>query len=242
MEKQEFVKDSFVFYRSFFNSLEKCPTEIQLPLFKAIARYALDYSEPDFSDSPHMQFAEAVWEGIKPQIQANHKRFQNGCKGAEFGKRGGAPKGNQNAKKTTPKQPLINPKTTPNLNVNENDNENDNVNVNDNENVKPSVRTMGAKEKLSLPFSSERFKETWEDLCSQPKWRKKTPSALAMSLKKLSKYEENFAILMMEDAIANNWQGVEFTDTPKRYEQWKQTNVQASTPQEGRRPGKPIDF
>ena len=42
MENQEFIKDSFIFYRSFFNSLEKCPTEIQLPLFKAIARYALD--------------------------------------------------------------------------------------------------------------------------------------------------------------------------------------------------------
>lgn len=232
MEKKKIVRDSFIFYRSFFNSLEKCPSEIQLPLFKAIARYALDYSEPDFSDSSHEHFAEAVWEGIKPQLQSNYVKFINGCKGAEFGKLGGAPKGNQNARKSTPKQPRINPKTTPNVNVN--------VNENVNENVKPSVRTTGATKKLTLPFSSDRFRDTWDDLCSQPKWKKKSFSALEMTLKKLSRYEEDFAILMMEDAIANNWQGVEFAETPKKYEQWKQSRPQTEASSSGRRPSRPV--
>ena len=67
---------------------------------------------------------KAVWMAMKPQLDANWIRYQNGCKGASHGKKGGAPKGNKNASKTTPKQPQNNPKTTPNENDNENDNEN----------------------------------------------------------------------------------------------------------------------
>ena len=228
MENQDFIKDSFIFYRSFFNSLEKCPTEIQLPLFKAIARYALDYTEPDFSDSPHMQFAEAVWEGIKPQLDANYRKFLNGCKGAEFGKLGGAPKGNQNARK---KQPQNNPKTTPN------DNGNENING------KASIRTTGAvKDGLELPYSSTVFKDTWAKLCCQPKWKNKTVDALRMSLTKLAKYAEGFAIILMEDAIAGGWQGIEFKDTPAKYEQWMRSHPQEITSPEGRRPSRIVNI
>lgn len=117
-------KESFVFYRSFANTIDRLPAEIQLPLYKAITAYALDMKEPSFEDCQDKVFLEAIWESIRPQLDANHKRYLNGCKGAEYGKLGGAPKGNQNARK---KQPLINPKTTPNVNDNDNVNGNDNV-------------------------------------------------------------------------------------------------------------------
>lgn len=120
-------KESFVFYRSFAYTIDRLPAEIQLLLYKAITAYALDMKAPSFEDCPDRVFLEAIWESIRPQLDANHKRYLNGCKGAEYGKLGGAPKGNQNARK---KQPLINPKTTPN--VNDNVNDNDNVNGNDN--------------------------------------------------------------------------------------------------------------
>ena len=77
------------------------------------------------------------------------------------------------------------------------------------------------KEKIEFPFSSEKFMSTWEILIKQPKWKGKTVSALQFSLNKLAKFDEEFAIKLMEDSIANGWQGVVFPQTGKAYEEWK---------------------
>lgn len=117
MSKQQ--RDSFIFYRSFFETLEELDTESQLPIYRAIAMYALDKREPKLTG-----LGKVLWRLIKPQIDANWQKFENGCKGGEHGCKGGAPVGNQNARK----QPQNNPKTTANDNVlnvlNENPNEN----------------------------------------------------------------------------------------------------------------------
>lgn len=110
--------DSFIFYRSFLEAIEETDEESQLQLYRAISFYAMNRVEPQLKG-----MVKAVWMAIKPQIDANFKRYVNGCKGASHGKKGGAPKGNSNAKK----QPQNNPKTTPNVNDNINDNINDNV-------------------------------------------------------------------------------------------------------------------
>ena len=120
-------RDSFIFYRSFFEAIDEVDEKQQLIVYRAIAVYALNREEPQLRG-----IAKVLWRLIKPQLDANWKRFESGCKGAEHGIKGGAPIGNQNARKTPPKQPLNNPtplnKTTPNVNENENDNDN----VNDN--------------------------------------------------------------------------------------------------------------
>ena len=77
------------------------------------------------------------------------------------------------------------------------------------------------KEKIEFPFSSEKFMSTWNILIKQPKWKGKTVSALQFSLNKLSKFDEEFAIKLMEDSIANNYQGVVFPKTAQAYEEWK---------------------
>ncbi len=123
MSKQQ--RDSFIFYRSFFETLEELDTESQLPIYRAIAMYALDKREPKLTG-----LGKVLWRLIKPQIDANWKKFEDGCKGAEHGYKGGAPVGNQNARK----QPQNNPKTTPNENVftlNENPNGNGQFNPKD---------------------------------------------------------------------------------------------------------------
>lgn len=74
---------------------------------------------------------------------------------------------------------------------------------------------------LALPYCSAEFVSTWMDLRKQPKWKKKTQSALQMSLNKLGKYPEEFAILLMENAIAGGWQGVVFTWTPDEFRKWQ---------------------
>lgn len=117
------MRESFIFYRSFYEALEGMDKESQADCLMTLARYALTGETGDMTPVVRMFFMMA-----KPQIDANNKRFENGCKGGEFGKLGGRPRKtpieekeeNENPK-ITPKKPLKNPTETPNVN--------DNVNV-----------------------------------------------------------------------------------------------------------------
>lgn len=61
---------------------------------------------------------------------------------------------------------------------------------------------------LIFPFDSEAFKLAWNVLQKEKKWVKKSHAALQASLNKLSKHNEQQAILMIEAAIAGEWQGI----------------------------------
>ena len=128
------MRDSFIFYRSFLNSIRHLDDAEQLQLYNAIVTYSLDQIEPELT-----RYAMAVWQAIKPQLDANHRKYEAGCKG-------GKPKPNQSVTKAEPSpnqrltkvKPQANQDVTktepkPNLmyNVNDNDNVNDNVNEND---------------------------------------------------------------------------------------------------------------
>lgn len=80
------------------------------------------------------------------------------------------------------------------------------------------------KETLSFPFSSDAFMLAWGKLVKEPKWKSKTVNALQLSLNKLGKYDERFAIKLMEDAIEHGWQGVVFKDTDAQYAEWMAAN------------------
>lgn len=125
MENIEKTKDSFVFYRSFSDAMAELTESDQLELYRAIVGYGLDADMPEFG-SPYLRMA---WMLIKPQLDANWRKYKNGCKG-------GAPKGsrnNPNGRKGN--KPRTNQELTKNKpNVNDNDNVNDNVN--DNEDIK----------------------------------------------------------------------------------------------------------
>ena len=196
-------RESFVFYRSFYESIKGLPIEAQILMFRAVTEYGLNQVVPDFKGVPYQRFVEAIFTGMRPQIDANYKRYLNG-------KNGGAPLGNQNARK----QPKNNQKQ-PNVNVN------DNVNVN--EDKKDPDRSRG----LNLPFTDREFLDTWNDLISQPKWKNKSTGALNMALKRLSEYDVRFAILLMQNAIVGNYQGIVFSDTPTKYQQWLRDNPPA---------------
>lgn len=106
-------RDSFVFYKSFYESIKELDLEDQTALFQAICKYALYGEEPKVKGP-----VKAVFIAIKPQIDKNNQRYENG-------KRGGRP-----SSKPTDNQTETEPQ--PNVNVNVNDNVNDNVNVNEN--------------------------------------------------------------------------------------------------------------
>ncbi len=141
-------RDSMVLYRSFIESIVKLEkqfdSEKAMQLFKAIAYYGVDGKINDDVDP----IIDLMFTSIKPQIDANTKRFENG-------KKGGRPKktnGNKDKKPVVSdnktngyetKKPmvsksktngyesknhrLLNEKPNVNVNGNVNDNENDNV-------------------------------------------------------------------------------------------------------------------
>ena len=71
----EKIRDSFIFYRSFYQSAKKLPKEDKAELFDAICSYALDGEEIDLSVVP-----EAIFTVIQPNLDANRRRWENGCK------------------------------------------------------------------------------------------------------------------------------------------------------------------
>lgn len=107
------MRDSFVFYRSFFEAIQCLEDTERNKATWYIVDYALNGNEPAESKGS----AFAIYLMAKPQIDANNHRFENG-------KRGGRPKSET---KTKPNDNQNKTKAEPNVNVNEN------VNVNDNE-------------------------------------------------------------------------------------------------------------
>lgn len=124
------MRDSFIFYRSFFESFEGLSKKDRLILFEAVCNYALNDIEPELNGIPL-----SIFKLLKPQLDANIRRYENGCKG-------GRPKKTE----TKPKQNLTKTKTKPNNNDNHNHNVNDNDNHNYNHNELGSSRGGGSVE------------------------------------------------------------------------------------------------
>lgn len=114
------MRESFIFYRSYVEALKELPDENRLHIMDAVLRYALEGEAPNLSG-----VEKAVFLLMRPQIDANNRRYENGKKGAESGSKGGRPAKNkpQENPEITSKKPQENPTETPNENVN--------VNVND---------------------------------------------------------------------------------------------------------------
>lgn len=93
------MRDRFTFEENYLIAINELDDKLQLRVYKAIAHYALRDELPDL-----VGIAKAVFALIKPQIDANIRKSDNGKKGAGFGKLGGRPK-----KEETPRKPQDNP-------------------------------------------------------------------------------------------------------------------------------------
>lgn len=112
-------RDSMIFYRSFYESLNGLDSVIKAEVYDAIFSYGLDFTDPTFTN----EIARALFTLIKPQLDANLKRFNNGLK----------PKTKQVESKTEAKPKQIESEPEANVNVNVNDNVN-NKNIQDRKN------------------------------------------------------------------------------------------------------------
>lgn len=136
-------RESFLFYRSYLEAIGKIKSvEAKYKLLMGIINYGLDRTEPEFDD----ELSQMAWVFIKPLLDANYRKYLAGQKG-------GAPAGNQNAKKNNLKQP----KTTANNQKQSNVNVNDNVNANahDNANANENVNVNVNDNKEICPFVDE---------------------------------------------------------------------------------------
>lgn len=95
----------------------------------------------------------------------------------------------------------------------------DNIDIQDKKDISKKTKSKD-KPALSFPFSSDKFRETWEALCEEKNWKGKTQKALQLTLNKLGRYDEAFAIELMEKTIENGWKGCVFADTDAKYQEW----------------------
>jgi hypothetical protein len=98
-----------------------------------------------------------------------------------------------------------------------------NKTIDDNKSI---TKCKGTRPPLILPFSTDKFIETWNALCEEKNWKGKTQKALQLTLNKLGRYHEDFAVELMEKTIENGWKGVVFSDTDAKFQEWQSARQQ----------------
>ena len=108
-------RESMVIYKSFYEAIKGLPDDIRLALHDAIMEYGLYGIEPEKLDP----VARCVFVLIKPQIDANNRKYENGKKGGRPRKaeanQDGSDKEPADSQKATDKKPNKN-QTKPNKN------------------------------------------------------------------------------------------------------------------------------
>lgn len=173
------ARDSFIFYRSFYEAIKEIPEESQLQVYKAISIYALEQEEIEMTG-----IAKAIFSLVKPQLDANYKKYENG---------------KQSKSKTKAKDKQNESK----IGTNVNDNVNVNVNVNENNNASDSC-VDGLQEVIEFynnniglitPFGATLLKSYVEEMG-------KDMVVYAMQIS----VEANKRTIQYIKAILNNWQ------------------------------------
>ena len=178
-------RESCIFYKSFYDSIKELDPQDQVQIYNAIFNYQFTGELIELKG-----VCKSIFTLIIPQLDANNKRYKNGCKG-------GAPKGNQNA---TKKQPKNNQKTTK-IQPNENENVNDNENVNENNNVNVNENKYYIDGELNDIF--EEYLQVRKKLKAVNSDR-----AIKTLLNKLSKYDDKTKYKMIEQSIVHSWKDI----------------------------------
>lgn len=152
-------KKSFVFYKSFYDAIKVAPKKHQLALFLALTCYVFENKTPQLEST-----SLAIWNAIKPQVDASLRRYENAKKGAEYGKLGGRPKKKKDGDEEETKKPLkgyesetLNYNSDSNLDLDSDSDSNSDSNSNEDlDNNKPPNPLKGAAGKrFTKPSVSE---------------------------------------------------------------------------------------
>lgn len=78
--------EGFTFFKSYLDQIEKVPEEHRLAVYEAICRYAIYGEEPDFSDGSAL-FADLIFTGARPTLDAAIRKSENGKAGGRGNKK-----------------------------------------------------------------------------------------------------------------------------------------------------------
>ena len=194
-------RDSFIFYRSFYEAIKEIPEQEQLNVYKAITEYALNHKEIEITG-----ISKAIFTLIKPQLDANFQKYLNGKK--------------QKGSKTEANDKQNNSKSETNVNenVNENENENENENVSDScvdglqEIIEFYNNNIGSITPFGLEILSDYAKEMQKEL-------------IILAMQKA--VEADIRTIQYIKGILNNWnkKGIKtVADAEKEDKQFKQSS------------------
>lgn len=171
------ARDSFIFYRSFYEAISELPKENQADSYNAIMRYALDQEEIELTG-----ISKAIFSLVKPQLDANYKKYENG---------------KQKKSKTEAKTKQTKSKKVTNVNENVNENENDNDNVSDScvDGLQKVISFYEENIGLITPYGVEVLEDYAKDMSAD----------LIIYAMQIS-VEANKRTIKYIKAILNNWQ------------------------------------
>ena len=166
-------KRSFVMYDSFLEAMKHLNDSEFRECVMKIRDYALEGIDEE-SQSPYVNIILAM---AKPNLDSARRRYmasvENGKKGAEYGKLGGAPKGNQNARKKQPQKQPLDVDANEDVDVNEDEEVNENANADEADpsgsiSVKSSFSNSSNSVLINEANDSERLKENEPPVEEQP--------------------------------------------------------------------------
>ena len=207
------MRDGFVFYRSFWECISELDADTQAAVLKALCEYALDDKEPAPGG-----IASAIFRLMKPQVDANNKRYENGKKGgrpkteAVTEETKQKPNHNQTVTKDEPKETEAEPKEKDKDKVK--DKEKEKVK----ENIKPIMRTGAQGMTASQMVIDHGFSPSMQTkVLDWIKYKvekrqgyKETglKSLLTVVQRQIDLYGEDAVIRCIEDSMAAGWQGI----------------------------------
>lgn len=187
-------RDSTIIYRSFYEAIKELPAEDKAQVWDAVFEYSLNFKSVQLTG-----VAKTVFTLIKPQLDANIKRYKSGT--VPKAKRTGSETEAKPKRKVSESQ-NIRSETEANENVNEN------VNVNQNENENENACGAVVEYFNISPF--EKKLNEWIMYRKQigKSLKKITRERLPGHVLQLAGGVEEVAMKIIDKSINNGWQGL----------------------------------